>query len=712
MTAGPAMDLFAGGFLLALRVAGAGGSWSTGHDAPGGANGPDGFLFRLGRTMAVGLLLNLLPALALASMGAWTPLADWVLWLLIVVAGLVRAVRRGGGAKASLIRCAEALALIWAITAIPLLQPPRSEWLAGGWDPGLYQNNAVVIERLGGLQARPDSIYSAMTADERLLLSTPEGRYREVLPAVPIRIEDGSLPLYFFHLTPVCGAWFLRLGGMGLLFRMPAILTMWGLLPMLALCEIVGMGGWRKWLLLACWLLSPLWWYHQSQPTTEMLYLLLLLGGVLLYVPAAARGLRLPWGALAALFAATVNHLNAAVLASVLLVVAAFVEGGFRSPGRVWRIGLALGVLVLAIAWNLHFAGITVMRLEDKDQALRTILVCLAGSTALALWLAWRPVPAAIRAPVIRWGSFAGAAAGITLAVGALATIPAPLRVAMLQTAQSLPGVGPALVYLIRTVPFQGALAMAWAGLGWAWLFLSRDDALRPAKTTTCALGLVCLLLIVQPGIAPIYPWALRRVVVFWMPLLAFGQGMAVLRAMESIRARGGRWRWGALLILAPAVAQSLQLSLSAARTGDYPGFGRLLASWEQIIEPGAVVVADDPRWGTPLLLAGGRDVVNGRLLWESRDPGFQRRFLEALQRVRETSGRRILWLTSTAKGLGIYPVEWRGDPDPRMEMSYAFHTVIHSARGDEYAVAPQERRFRLYEWESPGDPSAGGRAD
>lgn len=700
MTAGPAMELFAGGFLLALRVAGAGGVWGTGHDAPGGASGPDCFLFRLGRTMAVGLLLNLLPALALASLGAWSPLADWALWLFVAIAGLIRAVRRGWGVRSHLIRCAEALALIWAVTAIPLVQPPRSEWLAGGWDPGIYQNNAVVIERLGGLQARPDSIYSAMTADERMLLSTPEGRYREVLPAVPIRIEDGSLPLYFFHLTPVCGAWFLRLGGMGLLFRMPAILAMWGLLPMLALCGLIGLGGWRRWGALACWLISPFWWYHQSQPTTEMLYLLLLLGGVLLYVPTAARGLRVPWGALAALFAATVNHLNAAVLASVLLVVAAFVEGGSRSPGRVWRIGLALGVLALAVAWNLHFAGITVMRLEDKDQALRTILVFLAGSTVLALWLAWRPVPAAIRAPVIRWGSFAGAAAGIALAVGALATIFDPLQVAMLQTVKSLPGMGPALVYLIRTVPFQGPLTMAWAGLGLAWLFLSRDNSLRPAKTAACALGLVCLLLIVQPGIAPIYPWALRRVVVFWVPLLAFGQGMALRGAIESIRDRGGCWRWGALLFLALAVAQSIQLSLSAARTGDYPGFGRLLASWEQVIEPGAVVLADDARWGTPLLLAGGRDVINGSLLWQSQDAEFQHRFMAALQRLRETTGRRVLWLTSTDRKRGIYPVNLGGPATPLAEIPYAYHTVIHSARGDQYAVASQERRFRLYEWD------------
>ncbi len=700
MMAGAGMELFAGSVLLVLRLVGAGWIWTPPSGESPGEQGGEAFLLRLGRAVAVGLLLNLLPALALASVRAWTPRGDWMLWLFIVVLGAIRSRLRGGAPGAFPVRFVAALALVGLLTGLPLLQPPRSEWLVGGWDPGLYQNNAVAISRDGDLRGRVVSVYSAMTVEERMLFSLPENHYREIFPAVPIRIEDGSLPLYFFHLTPMCGAWFLRMGGMGLLLRMPAILALWGLPPMLALCGLVGMGGWRKWVVLACWLCSPMWWYHQAIPTTEMLYLLLLLGGALLYVRAASRGVRVPWGALGALFAVTANHLNAAVLIGVLLAVAGWVEGVARTPGRMARIGLGFVAIALAIVWNLHFAGITVMRLEEKDQALRIILGVFSGSAVLALGLAGRPLPAAIRTWAVRAGSLAAAAAGLAMAVVALGVAIEPLRIVLLEAARFLPGVGPVLVFLIRIVPFQGPLAVAWAGVGLVWLFLLREDSLHPAKTLVFGLGAVCLLLFLQPGIAPLYPWALRRTVVFWVPLLAWAQAFVVVRAVETVRTRGGRWRWAALLLLVPALVESLFIAAQARRVGDYPGFGDLLASWERTIAPDDLVVADDPRWGTPLLLAGGREVINGRLLWQSHDPEFQRGFMEALRRMRAERGCRLLWLTSTDRGRDIYPVELGGDSAPLAEFPYAHHTVAHSRRASRFAVVPQDRRFRLYEWD------------
>ncbi len=693
------MELVAGGFLLALRVCGAGWLWTFSKREFRPDSGGEVFLLRLGQVLTAGLLLNLLPALALAACGVWTPVSDWVCWLIVLAAGGIRAGRVARISDLSLWRFGGGLALVWLLTSLPLLRSPRSEWLAGGWDPGIYQNNAAVIARDGGLQGRPVSIYAAMTAEERTLFSAAEGEYREIFPAVPIRPADGSLPLYFFHLTPVCGAWFLRMGGPGLLFRLPAILALWGLLPMLALCGSIGMGGWRRWGVLACWLISPLWWYHQSLPTTEMLYLLLLLGGVLMYVPAAARGIRVPWGALAALFAATINHLNAAVLTGILLVVAAYVEGQARTPGRIARIGLGFGAIALAIAWNLHFAGITVMRLEAKDQVLSIIWGAGGGLAVMALILAWRPIPAALRARGGRWICFAGAAAGIILAGMALGAAVAPWRPAMIEAAWRLPG-GRILVYLLHILPFQGALAMAWAGIGWTWLLLTRNDAWRPTQIMAAGLGLICFVLCLQPGIAAIYPWALRRIVVFWVPLLAWLQAFVLVRMVQVVQQRGGGWRWAVMLILVPPLAGGCRLAAAAHRVGDYPGFNQVRASWEQVIAPNDVVVADDARWGTPLLLAGGRDVINGSLLWQSQDVEFQRRFMAALQRLRETTGRRVLWLTSTDRERGIYPVNLGGADAPLAEMSYAFHTVIHSARGDEYAVAPRERRFRLYDWD------------
>jgi len=93
MTAGTGMELVAGGFLLALRVCGAGWLWTFSKREFRPDSGGEVFLLRLGQVLTAGLLLNLLPALALAACGVWTPVSDWVCWLIVLAAGGIRAGR-------------------------------------------------------------------------------------------------------------------------------------------------------------------------------------------------------------------------------------------------------------------------------------------------------------------------------------------------------------------------------------------------------------------------------------------------------------------------------------------------------------------------------------------------------------------------------------------------------------------------------------------
>lgn len=690
----------AGSFLLALRLVGVGWVWALATTSPQEQRSDAPFLFALARAVVLGVCLNLLPALILASIQVWTPKTDWMLWAILLVGGMVWIRCRGLLSRGAMVRGGLGVLVVWVLTSLPLLQPPRSEWLAGGWDPGIYQNNALAISRDNGLQGRPETIFSRMAAADREVFAEAENQYREIFPGVPIVIETGAMPLYFFHLTPVCGAWFVRMGGPPLLFRMPAILALWGLLPLLALCGAVGWGGWRRWVVLACWLVSPMWWYHQAIPTSEMLYLLLLLGGILLYVHAARRRLRIPLGVLGVLFAATVNHLGASILFGLLLLAAAYAETDTQSRWRFSRILLCFMAIGLAIAWNWRFAGVTVMRLEAKDNVLGIILPVFLGSAGLALGLAWRPLPAAIRTWAIRVFVLAGIVSGFALTAIALAASVHVLRTHMLVMAGRLPWLGPALGRLVRVVAFHGSLGMAWAGLGLTWLSLRQDPSLRLIKFLVAALGVICLALFAQPGIAPIYPWALRRYVVFLVPVLAWVQAAALIRVVELIQVRATRWRWAVLLLFLPAIAQSACLSVSAFRVGDYPGFGDLLTSLEEAIDPSAIVVADDPLWGTPLMLASGRDVVSGRPLWQSDDVDEQRRYMDALLQLRNDSARRVLWLTSTKQHLDIYPVSLGDTPTSLLNIPYAYHTVIHSPRGNAFALVAKNRRFHLYEWD------------
>ena len=139
----------------------------------------------------------------------------------------------------------------------------------------------------------------------------------------------------------------------------------------------------------------------------------------------------------------------------------------------------------------------------------------------------------------------------------------------------------------------------------------------------------------------------------------------------------------------------------NACRVGDYRGLSELLLDLDAQLEPGDVVVADDPRWGTPLLLAHGRDVLDGKRLWESAEPGFQADYLRMLRRLQREEGRRVLWLTSTEAGLGVYPLDI-GPVAPVFEdLPFSYRTVVHSARADHFEARDNPRVFGLYEWQA-----------
>jgi hypothetical protein len=585
--------------------------------------------------------------------------------------------------------------------ALPLLRSSRSEWLAGGWDPGIYLNEAAAVAQSGGWQGRTDSVYAALAPEEREVFSRGPGAYREILPSVPLRRDNGALPLYSFPLTPVCGAWLLRLGGMELLLRLPAILAWWSLPVLWALLGLVGWAGWRRWPAMVFWLVSPLWWYHQAIPTAEMLYLLLLLGGLLFYLRSALDRVRLPLGAAACLFAATVNHPNLVVLATGFLLVAAAVEGQQAAAGRWPRILLGFTALAAGLAWCVGFSGRTLLRLEARDHAASLITAIWGLGLLGACGLLARPLPAGIVTRTVRILRLAGMAAGVFLAVLAMAAVFEPWREWLIDAIERLPVAGLAIGRGLRTLPFLGALVVAWAGVGLAQFAARRESGRGLIQLLVLALGGASAFLVCAPGIAAIYPWALRRYLPFLVPFLAFVQAAAVVGWIEGFRLRPRTWNVLALGLLLAALAQGAWLSRAAARVGDYPGLARILVQLADAVDSRDIVVADDPRWGTPLLRLLGRDVINGRLLWDSPDPAFQQNYLEILQRLRAATGRRVLWLTSTDDRLALYPVTLGLVASaPRLEVSYAYHTVIHSTRGDAYAVKPRSQVFRLYEWD------------
>lgn len=683
------MELALGVLLLTIRITGAGWVWST------AARDPErGFGDRCGWLAGTGLILNLLLALIAAAFQRWSPGMDWILWGVLVCAGVVRIRRRP-------IRWASWIApalVVGILAAAAVLLPLRSEWLAGGWDPGLYQNQAVSIAQHGGTQPRTGTVYAELTPAERQTVRVTEGTYNEVFPGVPIDLSDGSLPVYFFPLNSICGAWLHRLGGLALLTRASTVLALLGLLPAYALLGALGLRRGARLAGLFFWVLSPLWVYHQAIASSEMLQLFLFSVGLLFYLEAMEQRRPWPWLAGLALFAGTVNRFDYPVFAGLLLALAAGVESAAQHPGWRRRILLGFGALALGILWDWIFAQVTISRLQEKDQVLWVVLLPFAFSAGAATLLAWRRPSPPFVASLCRAAQSGLGAAGALVAGVALLAIP-PARDAVLALAAKVPFAGGVFLRFARLIPFQGAMWFLSVAVGVFCLARDRSAASLRMRLAVAALGGLLLMLLVNGGIAPIYPWALRRYFVFLIPFMALAQGNLAARVFAEFRT--GRWiRVAAgLLLLGLALGDGAWHSRAAFQVGDYVGLSGLLETVDEQIRERDLVVADDPRWGAPLLLACGRDVLDGKRIWESPDPGFREVYLRMLRRLQREEGRRVLWLTSTEAGLGVYPLDM-GPVVPVFEdLPFVYRTVIHGARADHFEARDNRRVFGLYEW-------------
>ncbi len=121
------------------------------------------------------------------------------------------------------------------------------------------------------------------------------------------------------------------------------------------------------------------------------------------------------------------------------------------------------------------------------------------------------------------------------------------------------------------------------------------------------------------------------------------------------------------------------------------------------------------------LAVADGHDVVNGTPLWnppDHRDPSEyagavqppRDKYLALLLGLPSRTGGRLLWLTSTSKGLDLYPELPETDPEPLLAIDYQATTVVHGERNKFYSTSTRTTPVRLYA--TSGIPPAGPAKD
>ncbi len=649
------------GFLFAWTLLAA--AWSVPASS---REGKDRFA-ALVASLSIGLILVMLLAFGLGLFGRFYMPAVCLAALLLAVPALRRKTPCHGWPLLL------APSLLLALTA---LSPERGRWVSGGWDPGVYLNEGVALSRTGAFVQDDRWFHESFDEQARLLFMRFPANRHERFPGV--LSEGNAIDFQFFKLFPSALALLHQAGGLGLASRANVL---FGLLSLLAAAALGRQISPRCALVFPLALgLSPVFLYHSHVPVTEMLELfLMLLLGLALWAKVAER---LRAGLVAfVFFAAILNRFSFAPMAAILLVLLAV---GRRLAGErtealrmVWA---GAAAIALATGVDLWVAPASML-----GWSVGPALFKLTGA-ACVLALAVAGIPLSER--LLAWGrGFASRVLPWLVAALCLLALAYGAKVGLVERPEKNQD------NLIRLMPFFGA---GWGILALAGLCSLPALRAMPGRFHVLPGFLLVLtaLLLYDKNIQDLYPWALRRYLPQTLPLLMILAGVAVEQAACLFKGRRAAWALALILPLA-AAAPSLRASRDAFRRIEFQNLDARIAEVAAQVGDEAIVVSDDPRWGTPLALLHGRRVVNGKKLWDDKTGEVWRVSLAHLHGARAKGP--VYFFTSLENGLAIYPelpphrLVWEGAP-------FAMDRIDHHPRAKGFSASPMSRRFRLYE--------------
>lgn len=654
---------------------------------------PDPWKRRIGTGAAVGALGVLLTALGTMALGladVFTPAGETVARAVLVGAGLAVGLRIHRTRIARMLADAMPVSLLFlAGTLTILLLPNRGEWIAGGWDPGVYMNEGAALSRTGSF-APPDTFFNELlTPEERAVFLRRSQAGIERFPGVSTDPARKAFSFEFFRLTPSFFAAVHRSGGLPAMARSNTIAGMIGLACFFALV-------WTRLrlshavfatLLLAA---QPIWLYHAQLPTTEMLQLLLFCA-CLWFATDDPRDARATGLAALSAFALVANRLSDLPFLGILTLCLALGSTADTNRRPIERRHLAI---LLAAATggivDMLFAPGSIVGWQEAG------LILAVAALALVLTLA-----VDVFASMPRGRDLVAAMSPRTARRIAVLFVAAVAASWLLRDAVA----GPKdLDNLQRLLPFAGWLPMLAGALG-----LGTAMFVRPRIRTALLFPLflflfaIAWILILRKSIADLYPWATRRYVPFLVPFLAIAAGHGL-----SLLWTASRWKRAARAAAALAFVALLAVPTDAARRAwiytQYNGLGAQMQAVADRIATNDVVIADHPAWGTPLALIHGRNILGGQADGTARDNGRAiAGILPDLTRRLAADGRKLLCLTSTEAGLAVFPfadsaaakLVWEAPP-------FTYQVMAQHPAARQFKLETRGVRFRLYELAPP----------
>ncbi|MBN2300904.1 MAG: hypothetical protein JXN60_00175, partial [Lentisphaerae bacterium] len=523
-------------FTARVFVPGMAWSWTCTTDALSDSPWSD-YLLAIAKSTILGFLIAVLNAFVLSELGLYSEPIEWISLTLLSAVGAAFGIVRARQRLCSTLRFS-LLGILLSIMTISLvmLLPARGEWIVGGWDPGIYVNQGMIVERSGTFEPVPLAPYGLITEDEGLLFVRGSENYRECFPGVPIDIRTSKLQHYFFRLMPSAVAVTARCGGLRAATRVNILL---GAMVCLALVAVlVGYRSGRIWSYFALFglITQPIWIYHLRTPTSEMLQLVLLLGICLCAANSSTGLAKAIWSSLF-MFAAIINRISFVPFAAIIILVSAILdleEHRNKTSVLVERIAQFIAISVAtAINWNV--CSITIVRLKPIMPTLflvtivavlMTIVIDLIGRTIVRykIFSLLRPF-------------FSMTFVSITLITMGVIWLGSGTRL-LAEPSYNLRQ----LIHYIGIIP----LILACFG---AILLLRRKHSFSNRFYGILAfLSVISMAMLLQKGIKDLYPWATRRYLVYTIPLIAVLSGY--LYHYLICQKNGFKWLARALAVL------------------------------------------------------------------------------------------------------------------------------------------------------------------
>jgi len=554
-----------------------------------------------------------------------------------------------------------------------------ANWIAGGWDPGIYVNEGARLLRTGSLDAPAPAFFEVLSGEERTLFTRHRHGFEEYLPVTPLAPDYSEVRRFFFPLTAVFLAWCAWAGGIVTACHAPLFLLPPLFAALFGLMAAAGVPVRVRWMAPALFFLLPVTLYHLSVPTSELLEVCLLfaLFAHLFSAPRAA------WVGVFVLLA-VLNRMSFFTFSGMLMSVWCLVRLRHASPRRE-TIGILAGASLaagLGLGIDLAVNPDATARLADHLGGLVGVGIALHvaawGIVGVGVYIPWLR-----RVSVLHAATFAGCVLfGLRLGGGGDGRI------------QCLFALEGAQAYL-------GLFPLIFTGLSLLALLFFRARLTPESESLLAFFLIAAVLVIVRFEIAPQYPWASRRFLLYLVPCVVLMVPMA-LSLLPSAR---HSLAFGLAVLAFIGLIQGRTL-IQAARVADYPGLASTLAAVARQVPSNALVVCDHFLWATPLYNIHGIEVINGEALWsEDAADAYHLPATERTSRAWALLGtiarsRPVYFFTSTEKGDDVYKPTPPGILTPVGDPVHHTYTLVrhHRAMRD-FKMESRTKIYTLWQW-------------